>query len=490
MRGKLPTAVPPWVKPLLWPALAGVFGLLLLSALLALLHLPGAERDKAQIARQRLLVDVATGVVTTGTDAPPPKPEPAPEPSESATPEESATSPAEPIAPSAEASPETAPAATPQAPAGFDVAGPEEGVRGAATGTAAAPAAAEASPTATETPAAATPTPAPPATSSLPANTPKLRTEPLGAALAAPARTKESLVGAPAPEVTEHVDGAVIPRRGESGALPSLLYARPFHRNADQALLAFVVLDAGVDPQSIGLLMGLPPYVTAVWSPYAKSSDTSNSEFLRITGHELWGMLPMMTDRYPNDDPGPLGLVAKMPAEEITRRTREAMAASPGAVGLVLPPNEALSPQKGALATALKEVDDRGLLLLSTHPAHAVSQLTTQAEIAKHIRRADLILDPEPDEAQIKSRLDGVMDAAKQKGEYVVVLSARPQSLQILGAWLKDHPAVEPVTYAPLSAIYQPKEAPPAPKEEAKSESHGAENKEAKPKEKKKEGGH
>lgn len=333
----------------------------------------------------------------------------------------------------------------------------------------------------------AEPAHAAPSDTALPPNASVLRTTPIMENLTAPIQTKDSLVPAPAPEVTEEIDGMKLPKRGEKGVIPSRLYAHPFKRTAEQTLISFVVLNAGLDPQVVGTLMALPPEISVAYSPYTRPK-ASYSENLRSTGHELWTMLPTMTDRYPSDDPGPLSILARMPEEEIVRRVRAVLAVIPGSIGVVLPINENISSQPNTLTPALTELDARGLLVLSTHPNRTVAQVAGDKQLSSIIRRADLLLDPEPNETQIRSRLAGLVAAAQDKSQLVVLLSARPQTLRILAEWLHKNPLPSSLVMAPLSAVYQPAAAPEA-KEEPKAEAdgHGGGEKKEKPKPKPKE---
>jgi polysaccharide deacetylase 2 family uncharacterized protein YibQ len=468
MAGGRKLSVPRPQGVVLWGSVAALLSLGLLTTLIDLSGLPGREVARATAAQQRFVVNPATGEVLLSAPA-----TKAPDPAETS----HAAEPAEPDV-------------TAAAKESFDVATAEEAHAPAPQ------AATEITPA--ETPAAAEPPPAEPAATTsdaaapvpaveaisinpvvdapLPDGLPTLRQTPITADLNAPVATKDSLVSAPAPEVTETIDGMKLPKRGEKGATPSKLYAFPFQRKNEQVLLSFVVMDAGIDQQSLGLLLGLPKEVTVAYSPYARG-NIRYSENLRALGHELWAMLPAMTDRYPSDDPGPMGIVNRMPAEEIIRRLREVMGTVQGSVGIVLPPNETLSGQQNALLPIINEINDRGLFMLSTNPSRSIDRLTTKTELMPILRRADLVLDPEPNEAQIRSRLAGIVAATTEKGEYLVVLSARPQTLQLLGDWLRDNPMVEPMMLAPLSALYQPREVPKA-AEPAKAEGgHGGEEK-------------
>jgi len=449
----------------LWATIAALLALGLVTTLVDLMSLSHQESKRANEARQRFIINAVTGEVMLSSDpnapdnatfdvANPDVPKPA-KPSA-----ETQTAPAEPAADAVSPATETADLASEPAaetPTEQPVTEPEA--------------------TAPEPVAQSTPEPEL-------AGAPTLRTTPMAAQLTAPARTKNSLVPAPAPEVSETVNGLTLPKRGDKDVVPSKLYARPFTRKEGQATLSFIIMDAGIDPQSIGLIMALPPEISVAYSPYSRK--TSNySEHLRAAGHEVWTMLPAMNDRYPADDPGPMGIISKMPPEEVLRRMQEVLAAIDGSVGLITAPNEAITSSSQDVAPVLGEISKRGLLMLSTHPTRTLNQMTPNRGLLELLHRADLVLDPVPNEAQIRSKLAGIIASANEKGDYVVVLSARPQSLQLLAEWLRANPLGESLALAPLSAAFQPKEVAVAkPEEAAKEGEPSAPVKKEKPKEK------
>lgn len=473
----LPTTPREW----LWPGLTGFFALLVLLSLAQLGGVGESERVRAFEESQRLIINPGTGAISIAKKSSAAQPEP-----EKAEMKEApaAESPAEPASKEESPKEETPKEETPEKPSEPPAEKPAEPKPEAAPAAVTTPAAespaspepSASTPAATPAPAAQSPEPA--AAPAQPATdaAPSLRTQPLSGVLVAPTRTKDSLVSAPAPEVSEKIDGMMLPKVVEKGGTtPSKLYARPFHRTSDQALLSFVVLDGGLDPQSVGLILSLPQEVTVAYSPYAKGEGYS--EYLRAAGHEVWAMLPTMDEGYPANDPGPMGLVNRMPPEEILRRTHLVMSAVPGAVGLVLPANETISQYKDSLKPVLTDMRKRGLLMMQGNAARSLDQLSTDADLKPLLSRANLVLDAEADQAQIKSKLAGLIDAVEENREYVVVLSARPLTLQVLNEWLHETKLEEPITLAPLSAIYQPVAAP----EETAAEDKGGEHKKPKP---------
>jgi polysaccharide deacetylase 2 family uncharacterized protein YibQ len=450
MAGERKFRIPALQGTALWMPITALLALGLLTTLIDISALPASQATLATANEQRIVIDANTGEVMRAAKA---------DGTAETTFDVDAKTTSEPEPASTAEEP---PATTPEATADAEVPTPTEAPDVATPAESAAEPVAESEAVADA--ASAAPMAEVEASEPEPVieGAASLRTEPMLAKLNAPTPTKHSLVPAPAPEVSETVDGKTLPKRGDKDVIPSKLYAHPFTRKPDQALLSFVVMNAGIDPQAIGLLMALPPEVSVAYSPYARPAS-SYSEHVRATGHEVWTMLPTMNAAYPASDPGPMGIIARMPSEEIIRRTREVLAAIAGSVGLVLPPDETVANQPNTLAAVLAEINARGLLMLSTNPSRNIDQISNNAGMKQIIRRADLIIDEDATEAEILSKLAGVVAAAKEKGEYVVMLSARPQKLKLLTEWLQKNPLAEPVVLAPLSAIYQPKEIVEAP---------------------------
>ncbi len=286
------------------------------------------------------------------------------------------------------------------------------------------------------------------------------------------ASSNESLVTAPAPEVSEKVEKELLPKRGEKDASPATLYAKAFTRQQDQHLVAIVVTDIGFNGELLNQALELPTAISMGVSPYADAAADQIGA-LRNKGHEVWTMLPLMGKRYPQDDPGPLGLINALTIKGAMARLHTIMADTMGSVGFIMPPDETFSTAKDLWKPVWEEIDARGLYLLSTHATRAPKDLTADAKQQEHIRRADVILDSTPSAAFIRSKLAGIAEMAAKQPELIVLVSARPHALKLLADWLKTDPFNNAATLAPLSAIYVPyKEPAKAPEGE---EGHGAE---------------
>ncbi|MFO0110189.1 MAG: divergent polysaccharide deacetylase family protein [Alphaproteobacteria bacterium] len=426
----------------LWVAMCILLTVGMLSTLLDLLAVAPAQRVQAQKLEQRIMIDAKSGkilgpqVPTASQPAPitpdtVPKIIPTPEPAPS--PEAAATPPTPEPAPSPEA------AATPPA---FDVG--------------------EVSPAP-----AARAVPDPAAASD--DNAPILSSTKDDANALISTVGKESLITAPAPEVSEKTPEGILPTRSKNQTTPAQIYSRHFAPQPKTFPLHFVVLGVGFSTETLALARQLPPEVSFSFSPYAPHLSKA-LEASRNDGHEAWLDLPVQSVGYPQNDPGPLGLISSLPKEEFTKRLKKILIAAPGIVGVVLPREESLSAEPNVFTDLLDTLDKRGLLMLSTHPKRRIQELGTKAGLRDIIVRSDVMLDDVPSEAAIKSKLAGILEQTKTRGRLVVTLRAQPQTLQLLSQWLKTN-ALQDVVLAPLSATLLKDAPPPSPA----PATHGAE---------------
>lgn len=394
--------------PYLW---IGISGLLALGVATAVLDLTGVrvqQQSAALIEQQRVVIDTKTGAVLGADRASQSDTQPttefdvgedAAEPTQHAAPE----APAEPVAENEESAAHT-PASE-----------PEEDV-------------ADSSDTA-----------------------PELSTSPMVSEIPNVARSKESLVLAPAPEVSETTAKGALPKRGTgANVTPAMIYSRNYVRNEAVATLHFVVLGLGFGSDMLELALTLPPQVSFAFSPYGEAL-TQQLEAARNSGHEAWIQLPVQSGNYPQDDPGPYGLIASLGSAGIHARLHRMLIAMPGIVGVILPQDESLSGSPKVFSDLLNELNKRGLIAVSTHTGRRVGELSNNPAIHKMLAKADLILDDVPSDAVIKSKLAGLMDDTKKRRQMVVVMHARPQTMILVRDWLK-RTNYEGVELAPLSA--------------------------------------
>lgn len=422
MRGKLKLLLARFPRGFLLSAgLTLLMAVGLLAALADLGAVPAAETQRANDAKQRVIVDVATGAVSGLS-------------------QDESTS--------------------------FDVAEepalpPEEPVES------------EPTPDAETEAAAIEPAPVPVPEAASPAGLEPLRRDPLRSVWPTVSRSRDSLVSAPAPEITEKLGDLQLPKNGGGIARAATLYARGFKPEPGKPMVAILVTDVGFSPETLQSVLSLPPEISIALSPYAADAQTQVSS-LRNAGHETWAMLPAATARYPQDDPGPLGLIPALTKQAMLDRLYRVLAASIGSVGVVLPADEAISSQPELWGVVYEQLHARGLYVLSTHPTRSIDQLSANPAAKEVTRRSDLTIDSTPGAAFIRSKLATVSEVAAAQGKLIVLVNARPQSLALLSEWLKSGELAKHASLAPLSALFAPERPEPvaAPVEEKKSSGH------------------
>jgi polysaccharide deacetylase 2 family uncharacterized protein YibQ len=416
----------------LWVILCVLLGLGAISSVLDLMHEPVREQARAAAVAQQLVFDAKTATLIVGGK------------------------------PSAEAAKAKDTPPTPDT--SFDVADEDD-----------ATASAKDTPPAAETPAnadAATESAATAEPSGEPAETAgqgeALNTTP-AAALRPVARTDESLVPAPAPEISEKSEFGPVPKiSGDNSA--AKLYARRYHAKEGTMSLAIVVTGLGFSQEALAIALSLPKDISLSFSPYAPTLD-KHIEVMRDGGHEAWVDIPTQTPDYPATDPGPLGLIASLPERDMQTRLLRLLAVSPGVVGGIFAPNETLSEFPSAIKPILTAFADRGLMVLFTEPERASSLPPIPQKLRARV--VDAWLASSPSRALVNSKLAGLLAATQQDGTYIMALEGTPQMLRLLKAWSEKLPPVSPVKLVPLSALYaKHAEVKPPPKKEEAPKGH------------------
>jgi polysaccharide deacetylase 2 family uncharacterized protein YibQ len=286
----------------------------------------------------------------------------------------------------------------------------------------------------------------------------------------------ESLVAAPAPEVSAKTPQGLMPAISESGTRPSTLYARRFKPAEDALLLSIVVKNLGFNARVMGIALSLPAPVSFAISPYAPDTEKI-IQSARNGGFETWLMLPTQTSDYPEEDPGALAVIASLSDQARETRMRQWLLRANGAVGAVLPCNESLSLFPDAMDTAVASLAKHGLALFSCDNARAKRIGNLPEEYP--LRAGDIHIAAGATNAQAASSLAKIPALLEEKGAAILVIDATPAGLRALKKFLSSLSEESKIQLAPLSAMYRDeaaeaaKEAAAAAQAEKEKESAG-----------------
>src|SRR5262249_15129472 len=169
--------------------------------------------------------------------------------------------------------------------------------------------------------------------------------------------------------------------------------------------IAVVVDELGSRGDVVARLLALGRPLTLAVLPGLAPSRQIARDGARA-GLELLVQLPLEPYRFPEDDPGPGVLTLAMSPDEITRRTRQHLAALPGAAGVATRMGSRFTEDRSRMRAVLEPVYLQGLFFVD-------SQTTTQSvgyDLARSLgiaaARRQVFLDPDESEATARARFE------------------------------------------------------------------------------------
>jgi polysaccharide deacetylase 2 family uncharacterized protein YibQ len=248
---------------------------------------------------------------------------------------------------------------------------------------------------------------------------------------------------------------AAIPDRALSDAAFDL---PPWHRYARPAaaasgpLLGILVTGNGLDPAvAAAAIAGLPAEVTLSFSPYAENlADWIAAA--RAFGHETLIDLPMQSRDFPARDPGPLGLLTALNAEELARRI-DAMADSGSrSIGFASAGGDALLRDDAVTMAVLAEIRRLGLGFVETGAEPTSLAAADAGDIGVPFARMTVRLDEGAPDA-VAARLAVAAKIARQRNAALAVTQASPLSITAIAAWARRQDQL--ARLVPVSALLQ-----------------------------------
>jgi polysaccharide deacetylase 2 family uncharacterized protein YibQ len=220
-------------------------------------------------------------------------------------------------------------------------------------------------------------------------------------------------------------------------------YARPFENPGNKPKVAVLVTGLGLAKEATdAAIAGLPPEISLAFSPYAANLSGLVTRSWGA-GHEVLLNLPGETDRFPNADPGPLGILTGISIEENIERLERVLGKAPGAFGVTAYGTQGVPTFQSAkhLEPLFRVLKDRGMAYVGPGGRSGVAAAD-----------AFTIADERLFKASIDARLAQAMEAARKNGQALVVVGARAASFDRLLAWSQGLEQAG-VVLAPVSAL-------------------------------------
>jgi len=220
--------------------------------------------------------------------------------------------------------------------------------------------------------------------------------------------------------------GAPLPIIGPNGQLPAEAYARPFTANG-KPKVALVVgglgLNAALTRKAIETL---PPEVTLSFAPYAEGLQ-GWIDMARANGHEVLLEAPMEPTDYPNNDPGPMTLLASSRPEETTRKLEWLLSRATGYYGLTNYLGSRFMATPAAMNGFTASLRQRGLAFVDDG---SVGRASGQLRVS-----ADRVVDEDLSADAINRQLTLLEAAARSRGQALGSGFAYPVTVDEAARW-------------------------------------------------------
>ena len=177
---------------------------------------------------------------------------------------------------------------------------------------------------------------------------------------------ESGLAQAPIEAVADITDDGILPKIDTKTKLtPFQAYKRPFtYPQADEPMITVAIEDMGLsDAATESAVRTMPAEVSLILSPYATNPDFWMN-VARERGHEIWMHLPLETEKYPEEDPGPNTIMVDAPERDNLRKLHWLMSRTQGYVGFVTGPDNVFIKSLHDMRPIIGDIYNRGLGLI------------------------------------------------------------------------------------------------------------------------------
>ncbi len=267
---------------------------------------------------------------------------------------------------------------------------------------------------------------------------------------------RRPLPPAPIASVTEDSPAGPLPRIG-GGHKPSEVYARYTPMgvlNSDGPKIAILLGGMGLNAKlTAQAIKDLPPDISFAFAPYGSDLQAQVNR-ARAEGHEIMLQLPMEPVGYPARNPGPKTLLADGSEAENREALLWHMSRFAGYTGITNYMGGRFLTSPASMKPVMGDMKKRGLVFLED----AMVPLSSTAAVAKAAnlpaRRAQIVIDGEPDPASIARALKQLEAEASANGIAIGTGSGLDITIEAVAAWAAGLQE-RGITLVPVSAVFK-----------------------------------
>lgn len=193
--------------------------------------------------------------------------------------------------------------------------------------------------------------------------------------------------------------------------------------------VALVIDDLGRSLDDVQGLEALGVPITYAVLPFEEHTVPVVAE-LRRARKEMLLHLPMEPKN--GEDPGPGALLLGMSDDELQEKTRAALAAVPGAVGVNNHMGSGLSEDERSMDAVLGVIAGRNLFFLDSRTSAASVGYKTAIRQGIPAAERQVFLDGDPSPEAIRAQFQRLLDLARTRGAAIAIGHPHPETLEVL----------------------------------------------------------
>lgn len=268
---------------------------------------------------------------------------------------------------------------------------------------------------------------------------------------------RRPLAAAPQMKVTEVSSYGQLPRISKSGEKPSRVYERATSLNvihSDAPKIAILLGGMGLNEKlTTQAVKDLPADITFAFAPYGNNlQDQVNRA--RKEGHEVFLQVPLEPIGYPGNNPGPKTLAGDASEAENLDALRWHMSRFTGYAGVVNYMGSRYLSMPKAIRPLLTELKQRGVLFLEDGSMALSATENTAKSISMPIKRAQVVIDSDPNPQAIIAQLTLLEEQATGTGFAVGTGTGLDVTINTVREWAKAA-AERGIILVPITAAYK-----------------------------------
>ena len=232
----------------------------------------------------------------------------------------------------------------------------------------------------------------------------------------------------------EKVNNLMLPKISDDNKKPWVEYGKVVDVLPNFKKVAIIIKGVGFDPLSLRKISrAFNSEVSFSFTPYAQ--DIANKIITtRERGHETYVDMLLSSKNFLRADSGPLSMSLTISKEEAINRLQRSLATNAPIGGVVVNDGLADEDNRELLFELLKELRNRGLLMIDATKGEGLNKIEVQ-NLAR--KKADVVIDSDFRKEAIDKALLEAEYIAFEKGQVLIVAEPKPIVIVELFNWIK-----------------------------------------------------